>query len=71
MVSGASGAVGSLAGQLGKIRGARVIGIVGSADKVRRCLEDYKFDGAINYKVLIAIYYFMQSNTVIGFFIFK
>ena len=51
MVSGASGAVGSLAGQLGKIRGARVIGIVGSADKVRRCLEDYKFDGAINYKV--------------------
>jgi len=50
VVSGASGAVGSLAGQLGKIRGARVIGIVGSAEKVRRCLEDYKFDGAINYK---------------------
>ena len=52
VVSGASGAVGSLAGQLGKIRGARVIGIVGSKEKVRRCLEDYKFDGAINYKVL-------------------
>ena len=51
VVSGASGAVGSLAGQLGKIRGARVIGIVGSTEKVRRCLEDYKFDGAINYKV--------------------
>ena len=51
VVSGASGAVGSLAGQLGKIRGARVIGIVGSPEKVRRCLEDYKFDGAINYKV--------------------
>merc|ERR1711944_68910 len=50
VVSGASGAVGSLAGQLGKIRGARAIGIVGSAEKVRRCLEDYKFDGAINYK---------------------
>jgi len=50
VVSGASGAVGSLAGQLGKIRGARVIGIVGSKEKVRRCLEDYKLDGAINYK---------------------
>ena len=51
VVSGASGAVGSLAGQLAKIRGARVVGIVGSKEKVRRCLEDYKFDGAINYKV--------------------
>jgi len=50
VVSGASGAVGSLAGQLAKIRGAKVIGIAGSAEKIRRCQEDYKFDGAINYK---------------------
>jgi len=50
VVSGASGAVGSLAGQIARIRGAKVIGIVGSAEKVRRCLEDYKFAGAINYK---------------------
>ena len=53
VVSGASGAVGSFAGQLAKIRGARVIGIVGSKEKERRCLEDYKFDGVINYKVAI------------------
>jgi NADPH-dependent curcumin reductase CurA len=52
VVSGASGAVGSLAAQIGKIRGARVIGIVGSKEKERRCLEDYKLDGVINYKVL-------------------
>ena len=52
VVSGGSGAVGSLAGQLGKIRGANVIGIVGTKEKERRCLEDYKFDGVINYKVL-------------------
>ena len=52
VVSGASGAVGSLAGQIARIRGARVIGIVGTKEKERRCLEDYKFDGAINYKVL-------------------
>ena len=52
VVSGASGAVGSLAGQIARIRGAKVIGIVGTAEKVRRCLEDYKFAGAINYKVV-------------------
>ena len=52
VVSGASGAVGSLAGQLARIRGAKVIGIVGSQEKIRRCLDDYKFEGAINYKVI-------------------
>ena len=60
VVSGASGAVGSLAGQLAKIRGAKVIGIAGSAEKIRRCLEDYKFDGAINYKV---VFYFSKYKT--------
>ena len=64
VVSGASGAVGSLAGQLAKIRGAKVIGIAGSAEKIRRCLEDYKFDGAINYKV---IFYFSKNETCILF----
>jgi NADPH-dependent curcumin reductase CurA len=39
VVSGASGAVGSLAGQLAKIRGARVIGICGTSEKQRRCVE--------------------------------
>lgn len=51
VVSGASGAVGSLAGQLAKIRGAKVVGVVGSKEKEGRCLEDYRFDGVINYKV--------------------
>ena len=48
-ISGAAGAVGSVAGQLAKIRGCRVIGAAGSADKVRRLLTDFGFDAAFNY----------------------
>lgn len=50
MVSGAAGAVGSLAGQIAKIEGARVIGVVGSASKAKWITEELGFDGAINYK---------------------
>jgi NADPH-dependent curcumin reductase CurA len=50
-VSGAAGAVGSIVGQLAKLRGAgRVIGSAGSAAKVARCTEEYGFDAAFNYK---------------------
>jgi hypothetical protein len=50
-VSGAAGAVGSLAGQIAKLRGAaRVVGSAGSADKVRHLVEDLGFDAAFNYK---------------------
>jgi NADPH-dependent curcumin reductase CurA len=50
-VSGAAGAVGSVVGQLAKLRGAaRVIGSAGSAEKVARCTEQYGFDVAFNYK---------------------
>ncbi len=50
-VSGAAGAVGSLAGQLAKHRGAsRVIGSAGSPEKVRHATEDLGFDAAFNYK---------------------
>jgi NADPH-dependent curcumin reductase CurA len=50
-VSGAAGAVGSLAGQLAKLRGAgRVIGSAGSAEKVRHVVDDLGFDAAFNYK---------------------
>jgi NADPH-dependent curcumin reductase CurA len=50
-VSGAAGAVGSVVGQLAKMRGAaRVIGSAGSAEKVARCTEQYGFDAAVNYK---------------------
>jgi NADPH-dependent curcumin reductase CurA len=50
-VSGAAGAVGSVAGQIAKLRGAkRVIGSAGSADKVRHVLDDLGFDAAFNYR---------------------
>lgn len=50
-VSGAAGAVGSLVGQMAKLRGApRVIGSAGSAEKVRYLVEDLGFDAAFNYK---------------------
>ncbi|EIE97253.1 NADP-dependent oxidoreductase [Saccharomonospora glauca] len=50
-VSGAAGAVGSLVGQLAKLRGAkRVIGSAGSAEKVRWLREELGFDAAFNYK---------------------
>ncbi|WP_367947341.1 zinc-binding dehydrogenase [Sphingopyxis sp. BSNA05] len=50
LVTGAAGAVGSLVGQIGKIKGCRVIGIAGGADKCRRLTEDYGFDAAIDYR---------------------
>jgi NADPH-dependent curcumin reductase CurA len=49
-ISGAAGAVGSVAGQLAKIRGCRVIGSAGSAEKVAFLCKECKFDGAFNYK---------------------
>jgi len=50
-VSGAAGAVGSLVGQLAKLKGAkRVIGSAGSAEKVRHLIDDLGFDAAFNYK---------------------
>ncbi|MGP4016163.1 NADP-dependent oxidoreductase [Saccharopolyspora sp. 5N708] len=49
-VSGAAGAVGSLAGQIAKLRGAsRVIGSAGSAEKVRYLIEEVGYDAAFNY----------------------
>jgi NADPH-dependent curcumin reductase CurA len=50
-VSGAAGAVGSLAGQIAKLRGAaRVIGSAGSPEKVKHLVEDLGFDAAFNYR---------------------
>ncbi|WP_132875642.1 NADP-dependent oxidoreductase [Tamaricihabitans halophyticus] len=50
-ISGAAGAVGSIAGQLAKRYGAaRVIGSAGSAEKVRHLVADLGFDAAFNYK---------------------
>jgi NADPH-dependent curcumin reductase len=50
VVSAAAGAVGSVAGQIGRIKGCRVIGIAGGAEKCRYLIDELKFDGAIDYK---------------------
>src|SRR5579859_6822889 len=50
-ISGAAGAVGSVAGQLAKLRGCRVIGSAGSMEKVRFLREECGFDIAFDYKV--------------------
>ena len=50
LVSTAAGAVGSVAGQLAAIHGARVVGLTGSAEKCRLCLERFGFDAAIDYR---------------------
>ncbi|BBF71531.1 NADP-dependent oxidoreductase [Sphingomonas bisphenolicum] len=49
-VSTAAGAVGSAVGQIARILGCRTIGIAGGPDKVRRCVEDYGYDRAIDYR---------------------
>jgi NADPH-dependent curcumin reductase CurA len=50
VVSAASGAVGSVVGQLAKIRGCRAVGVAGSADKCRYVVEELGFDACVNYK---------------------
>jgi len=49
-VSTAAGAVGSAVGQIARILGCRTIGIAGGPDKARRCVEDYGYDHAIDYR---------------------
>jgi NADPH-dependent curcumin reductase len=51
VVSAAAGATGSIAGQLGKIQGCRVVGIAGSEEKCKWIKDDLGFDAAINYKL--------------------
>jgi NADPH-dependent curcumin reductase CurA len=50
VVSGAAGAVGTVVGQIAKIRGCRVVGIAGGAEKCRWLTEELGFDVAIDYK---------------------
>jgi len=50
VVTGAAGAVGSVAGQLAKLQGARVVGFAGSDEKVSFLEDDLGFDVGINYK---------------------
>lgn len=51
LVSGAAGAVGSVAGQIARLKGAkRVVGIAGSKEKCELLTNEFGYDAAINYK---------------------
>jgi len=50
VVSGAAGAVGSLVGQIAKIKGCRVVGIAGSDEKIDWITKELGFDAGFNYK---------------------
>lgn len=50
VISGAAGATGSVAGQIAKLHGCRVVGIAGSEEKCRWLTEELGFDAAINYR---------------------
>ncbi|MBD3584690.1 NADP-dependent oxidoreductase [Salinimonas sp. HHU 13199] len=50
VVSGAAGAVGSVVGQIAKIKGCRVVGIAGGKDKCQYLIDELGFDGAVDYK---------------------
>lgn len=49
-VSGAAGAVGSVVGQIAKIKGCRVVGTAGTDEKIAYLLDELGFDAAFNYK---------------------
>ncbi|WP_139825282.1 NADP-dependent oxidoreductase [Mycobacterium conspicuum] len=50
VVSAAAGATGSVAGQIAKIAGARVVGIAGGPEKCHAVVEDFGFDACIDYR---------------------
>ena len=50
LVSGAAGATGSVAGQIARIKGCRVVGIAGGADKCKWLKQQARFDAVIDYK---------------------
>lgn len=52
LVSGAAGAVGTLVGQIAKIKGCHTVGIAGTDDKVGYLTDELGFDAAFNYKTV-------------------
>jgi hypothetical protein len=50
VVSGAAGATGSVAGQIAKLKGCRVVGIAGGPDKCKTVVQDFGFDACVDYK---------------------
>lgn len=54
LVSAAAGSVGSIVGQIGKLKGARVIGVAGGAEKCSWVVDDLGFDACLDYKATSA-----------------
>lgn len=50
VVSAASGAVGSVVGQLAKFQGCRVVGVAGGPEKCRAVTDEFGFDACVDYK---------------------
>ncbi|HRW37200.1 MAG TPA: NADP-dependent oxidoreductase [Aquihabitans sp.] len=50
VVSAAAGATGSIAGQIAKIHGARVVGIAGGPEKCRAVVDDFGFDACVDHR---------------------
>ncbi|GAB1616107.1 NADP-dependent oxidoreductase [Pseudomonas sp. NGC7] len=50
VISGAAGAVGSIVGQIAKLKGCHVVGIAGGAEKCQYLKDELGFDGVIDYK---------------------
>jgi len=50
VVAAASGAVGAIVGQIGKIKGCRVVGIAGGPDKVRYLTDELGFDAGLDHR---------------------
>ena len=61
-VSGAAGAVGSVVGQIAKIKGCRVVGSAGSDEKVAYVVEELGFDAAFNYKAVDDYYAELEKH---------
>ncbi|MCI0488616.1 MAG: NADP-dependent oxidoreductase [Blastocatellia bacterium] len=62
VVSGAAGAVGSLVGQIAKIKGCRVVGIAGTDEKVAYLVNELGFDATFNYKTTDNYYQKLQEQ---------
>jgi len=65
-VSAASGAVGQIAGQIGRLRGCRVVGSAGSDAKVAFLADELGFDAAFNYKTADGILAALESEAPEG-----
>jgi NADPH-dependent curcumin reductase CurA len=50
VVTAAAGSVGSAAGQIARLRGARVVGIAGGEEKARKLVDHYGFDAGVDYR---------------------